>query len=206
MGFENDHTVFVKTRLYKMVGEGLFVDEDGRRYRPFGDLGYHCGPNILTGFKMAAGHAQQLFNTTWSRQRVFVEQGFGHITNTFKTHQFMPLQRPNVSRLSVWYMLSVLFTNCQVCLYGSHAATHFNCAPPSLEEYLKAWDKDEQFAAVFDRFRPEFYWMRLLKEDWGMYNTGTKEMREMGMKQAETQEHEEEEEEEEDGKQQIYMV
>lgn len=48
--------------------------------------------------------------------------------------------------------------------------------------------KDEQFAAVFDRFRPDIYWMRLHEEPRNMYNVGTKEMGK----------HEDEEEEEEE--------
>lgn len=188
MGCNNDYEVFKMSQLYKMLDKGLFADEDGKVYRPFSDMGYHCGLNILTGFREAHGNAQRLFNTTWSQQRVFVEQGFGQITNTFRMHQFMPLQRVQVSRLSVWYLMSVVLTNCQVCLYGSKAANHFKCPPPSLEEYLKPWEKDEQFAAVFDRFRPDIYWMRLHEEPRNMYNVGTKEMGK----------HEDEEEEEEE--------
>ena len=47
MGWAHDHSVFALSRMYHMLDLGLFVDEDGKRYRLFGDLGYHCGPNIL---------------------------------------------------------------------------------------------------------------------------------------------------------------
>ena len=180
MGWEHDHSVFKKSRLYDMLDQGLFVDEDGKRYRPFADLGYFVGPNILTGFKEANEFAHEVFNTTWSRQRVFVECGFGDVTNTFKIHQFLPLQKPNKSRLAVWYLVSVLLTNCQVCLYGSKAADHFNCPPPSLTEYLKVWDDDPQFAAVYDRFRPDEFWcMRTPEEKMHKYNTGKAEWEKM---------------------------
>ena len=81
-----------------------------------------------------------------------------------------------LSRIAVWYLVSVLLTNCQVCMYGSQASGYFQCAPPSLEEYLRKESIDDPaWKDAYDTYRPAMYTMRLKKEPRTKWNTGQKE-------------------------------
>lgn len=108
--------------------------------------------------------------------RIMIEWGFGKVVNTFRIHSFTPVQKPHLSRIAVWYLVSVLLVNCQVCMYGSQAAAYFECKPPSLEEYLReASIDDPAWKEAYDKYRPLIYPMRLPKEDRTKWNTGQKE-------------------------------
>lgn len=170
VGWVNDHSMLMTSRLHELMDEGVF----GEGLCVYGDQGFYIGPGIWTGYSGAApGSAEDQFNHKWNGQRTSVEWGFGKVANTFRTHDFTPLQKPNLSRIGVWYLVSVLLTNCQVCLYGSQAAGHFQCPPPTLEEYLRAeWHEDPAFAEVYDRYRPCMYPFRLKEEKLTRWNTG----------------------------------
>jgi hypothetical protein len=81
-----------------------------------------------------------------------VEWGFGAITKAWQSLDFATLQKPQRSRIGAWYLVSMLLTNCRMCLRGSQASQYFNCAPPSLDEYLTEWNDD--FARWHEKYKP----------------------------------------------------
>jgi hypothetical protein len=162
------------SELLAMLDGGLF----GESAWLYGDLGFvRCGGGILTAFtEEEAGAATEALNSELNSHRTSVEWGFGKVANTFRSHSFVPVQKPKLSRIAVWYLVSVLLVNFQVCLYGSEAAGHFGCPPPTLEEYLRAeWHEDPAFAEAIEMYRPELYPMRQAGEVWNKWNTGQKE-------------------------------
>jgi hypothetical protein len=184
-GWYNDRTMVDICQLEKMLEGGLFGD--GLLY---GDKGFkYCGRKILTAFTDDdAGDKAQRFTSLLNSVRIIVEWGFGKILNTFRMHSFTPVQKPHLSRIAIWYLVSVLLMNCQVCLYGSEASSYFECKPPSLKEYLRAeWEEDPAFADAYDTYRPRMYPMRLPGENWTKWNTGRKQwkyLQEQGLEVA----------------------
>lgn len=171
VGWVNDHTMMMLTRLSEMLTDGWYLD--GQQGLVYGDLGFHRGPGILTGVRENEKGRERGINHVMNSDRVSVEWGFGGVVNQFRMHSFTPLQKPLLSRIAIWYLDSVLLTNCQICMYGSEAAGHFDCQPPSLSEYLRSqWDEDPLFAEAFDRYRPDIYPMRLAHEKLTKWNTG----------------------------------
>jgi len=184
-GWYNDRSMVDICQLEEMLEGGLFGD--GLLY---GDKGFkYCGPKILTApTEDDAGDKAQALTSLLNSVRIVVEWGFGKILNNFRTHSFTPVQKPHLSRIAVWYLVSVILTNCQVCLYGSEASSYFDCQPPSLEEYLRAeWEEDPAFAEAYEKYRPQTYPMRLQGENWTRWNTGRKQwkyMQEQGLEVA----------------------
>jgi len=78
----------------------------------------------------------QRFNSAMGYVRLSVEWSFGKVANTFAFIDFAKNMKALLQPVGKFYLLSVLFTNCHTCLYGSETSYFFNCPPPSLEEYL----------------------------------------------------------------------
>lgn len=193
-GWVNDHSMTMASSLPEMLEGGLF----GEGSLVYGDGGFHLMPGLIVGDPDGDPDARAFMHLT-NRHRVSVEWGFGKVLNTFRMHSYTPVQKPNLSRVGVWYLVSVLLMNCQVCLYGSVAAQHFKCPPPTLEEYLRAtWDEDPTFAETFERYRPRMYPMRMKGESKNRWNTGKwewEEMQRLGLEEMSDGEEEEAEDE-----------
>lgn len=185
VGAINDHRMVCISELESMLQGGLF----GEGAMVYGDLGFaHCGPGILSAFTPEeTGVLTNALNSRMNSERVSVEWGFGKVLNTFRMHSFVPVQKPKLSRIAVWYLVSVLLMNCQVCIYGSETADYFGCPPPTVEEYLRAeWHEDPAFAEAIETYRPELYPMRQRAEVWNKWNTGQEEwelMEELGLEE-----------------------
>lgn len=205
VGAINDHSMVCISELLSMLEGGLF----GEGAELYGDLGFvHCGGQILTAFTHdEAGDVTDALNSELNSHRTSVEGGFGKVVNTFRKHSFTPVQKPKLSRIAVWYLVSVILMNCQVCMHESEAAGHFNCPPPTVEEYLRAeWHEDPAFTKAIEKYRPQLYPMRLREEKWTKWNTDQKEwaaMQRMGLEEYDPNEKQEgegeDEDEEEDG-------
>ena len=102
----------------------------------YGDLGYPIIGNLLAGWKgkNLPAHRDR-FNKRMSRARVAIEQAFGHWVSTFKFVQHYQNLKPRLQAIPLIHLVTVLLTNCHVCLYPtSHPmCSMFDCEPPELE-------------------------------------------------------------------------
>lgn len=163
--------------LFDMLEAEEFKDEDGcTDYFIYGDLGYDLSSHLITGF-LEPDKEEALFNKLWSRDRVAVEWGFMDISSRFQALNLMLLQKPRLSRIGVWYNVSVLLMNCYKCYYGCEASAHFNCKAPEVKDYLKEWD--ETFEYYFRKYRPDVYPFRMAEEELTEWNTNKEEWREL---------------------------
>lgn len=178
-GGNNDWQMISDSRLLEMLEQGFFKDSDGKQYFVYGDLGFHVRKNMLTGWneadKQRAANAAmkrqyEEFNREWSGARVSVEWGFGDVTAEFESLNLLFFQKPNVSRIGVWYLVAVLLTNCWKCYNGRGK---FFCDPPSIREYLRPWDAT--FEATFREWRPRKYIFRMEEEETNEWNVGSAE-------------------------------
>lgn len=160
-GNRSDQYILSQSNLLEMAENGEFTDEEGNQYFFFGDLGYTSGIGILSGFKEATGVFKS-FNHIWSNQRIAVEWGFGAITRAWQSLDFVTLQKPRRSRIGMWYLVSMILTNCHMCLHRSQASQYFDCQPPSLDEYLVEWNED--FASWHNKYLPS-KWAFTLPEE-----------------------------------------
>ena len=162
-----------------MLEEGYFRDESGQEYFLYGDLGFHIRKNLLTGYngaeRLRAANDEEkrqfeLFNREWSGARISVEWGFGDVTREFQALNLVLFEKPNLSRIGVWYLTAVFLTNCWKCCNGRGK---FFCDPPSIREYLRPWDAT--FEETFRKWQPEEYIFRMPEEKKNEWNVGTKE-------------------------------
>lgn len=197
-GWFNDKGMVNKSGLAQMLEGGLFGD-----VLLYGDKGFvGCSPKILTFFtEDEAGDKAQGYTSLLNSVRIMIEWGFGKVVNTFRIHSFTPVQKPHLSRIAVWYLVSVLLVNCQICMYGSEASSYFGCKPPSLKEYLREESiEDPAWKEAYDAYRPAIYPMRLPWEKRTKWNTGQREwayMQRQGVEEIEGVDSEAEEAEDE---------
>jgi hypothetical protein len=80
---------------------------------------------------------QVLFNKRLSQVRIAVEWVFKDVKKYFSHVAFPRKMCIGKTPVGSWYVASALLWNFRCCLYGSPTATYFDCAAPSLEEYLQ---------------------------------------------------------------------
>lgn len=171
--FTNDKQMLKLSRLFDMLENEEFMDEDGcTDYFIYGDLGYNLSRHLMTGF-MEPDARERLFNKLWSKDRVAVEWGFMDVSSRFQALNLMLFQKPKLSRIGVWYLVAVLLMNCYKCYYRCTASYHFDCDTPDIDVYLKKWD--ETFARYFSKYRPEVYPFRMAEEKLTEWNTTVEE-------------------------------
>lgn len=84
-------------------------------------------------------YTHKRFNKTLSRVHIIVKQAFSDTQNLWLFNAFALGFRPGSQPVAVYYMASVLLTNCFTCLQGNSAAgSKFPVQPPTLEAYLSA--------------------------------------------------------------------
>ena len=71
-----------------------------------------------------------------SKVRECVEWGFGKIINLWAFLDFSKNLQMFSSPISTYYTVMAFLTNCHTCLYAGQTSQFFECAPPTLEEYL----------------------------------------------------------------------
>lgn len=134
-GRRHDITLFRKSGLEDVLEAEFEVE--GRQFYLFGDPAYVLRAYMQKAFEGAAlSEAQRAFNKAMAECRTAVEWGFKDIRKYF-THVDMP-RKMGIRKVPVARLLyvSAFLWNLRACLYGSQTATFFDCAPPTLEEYL----------------------------------------------------------------------
>jgi hypothetical protein len=133
-GRRHDITLYRHSKVEEKL-EDLYEQYDVCIY---GDPAYVLRPWLITphkGGNISASQAQ--FNKEMSQVRLAVEWGFGKIVSLFAFLDFKKNLKILLSPIGKYYAIGALLTNCHTCLHGSIASVYFDCAPPTLEEYLK---------------------------------------------------------------------
>ena len=81
--------------------------------------------------------AERQFNSLMSKSRICVEWGFCDISAKFGIVDHKRNQRLLHEAVGKYYAVAAILTNCHTCLYENETSSHFNLAPPTLEEYLQ---------------------------------------------------------------------
>ena len=160
-GNRTDEFMYGEINLEAMWKAEEFTDDDGKEYFVYADCGYTSGYGILAGWKEATGIFRRS-NYIWSKQRISVEWGFGAVKSLWKMLSFRYLQKPQRSRVSVWYLVCIILTNCHMCLHRSQASLYFDCKPPNIEEYLHP--RDAEFDRAFEKYKRKSYPMAYIDE------------------------------------------
>ncbi|RLN60722.1 hypothetical protein BBJ28_00023087 [Nothophytophthora sp. Chile5] len=104
----------------------------------YGDPAYPLTSWLISPVKQRVlSDAESAFNRSMSRSRVTVEWCFGQIVRYWAFLDFKKQHKIFLSPVAKYYLTGTLLTNAITCLHGSQVASFFDCAPPSLEEYLE---------------------------------------------------------------------
>lgn len=146
----NDMYMVGKSRLPEMIKKEFTVHR--WQYFVYGDQGYLSSPFLLAGIRDAQGIEKHV-NYKWSKTRISSEWSFNRIITLWQMLDCTRMQKTQQRLVAVWYLVSVLLTNCYACMTGdSQASRYFEVKPPSLEEYLRPWD--ENFRRWREEYRP----------------------------------------------------
>ena len=80
--------------------------------------------------------AQDFSNDQHSPIRVCNENVISLINNCWKLLDYRKVAMKSKQPLALYYKLGALLTNCFTCLDGNQIGEYFDCAPPTLEQYL----------------------------------------------------------------------
>lgn len=134
-GTRHDSAILTESGLLDML-ELRFQGNNGR-FCVYGDAGYPVSAHIVCPFKGARLTADETeFNKAMCDYRIAVEWAFGKVTQQFAFVDFKKNMKLLLQPIALYYMVSVLLTNCHTALYGSQIADLFHMRPPMLHEYL----------------------------------------------------------------------
>ena len=134
-GRRHDWTLYVESGVEEELQSAL--NFGGKKYCIYGDSGYNNRWYLCIPFQGSNLNSSQLaFNKAMSRLRIPVEWLFKEVKQYFPLMDFARKLKVNQAPVGSLYLLSVLLTNFRACVYRNSLSIYFNCAPPSLEEYL----------------------------------------------------------------------
>ncbi len=115
-------------------------DANGQLLAIYGDGGYVQRDWLQIPFRGAnLTREQKDFNIKMSRVHALVEWGFGKVSTIWAFANYYTNQKVFHQPIGTYFLIASLFTNAHTCLYGSEISAYFGLAPPSLEEYFRAW-------------------------------------------------------------------
>lgn len=110
----------------------------GRQLFVYGDPAYGTSNAVISGVKRIGDltEDEREFNRQMSKVRQSVEWGFGNVIKNFSFVDYDKSLRLGLQPVGQLYLLAILFTNIRTLLYSSEVSQKFQCAPPTLHEYL----------------------------------------------------------------------
>jgi hypothetical protein len=133
VGSKNDLNLLAESGLQTRI-EPLVLQADGRHLQLFGDRFYRGQPLVMCPFGQTSDIGERRFNDLMAAQRVYVETGFGKITQYFCATDLRRAMRSGLIPTASHYMVSALMTNVHTCMHGSNIPWWIE--PPSVEAYL----------------------------------------------------------------------
>lgn len=113
------------------------MDIDGKKYHIFGDSGYswrvflevpYSGANVTV--------AQRAFNHAMSKVRITVEWFFMEVKRLWGLTDAKRKMRVGEMPAGLIYRAAVVLTNLRNCVSPNIISQYFECAPPTIEEYI----------------------------------------------------------------------
>ncbi|KAI5803644.1 hypothetical protein EDC01DRAFT_594529, partial [Geopyxis carbonaria] len=106
----------------------------------YGDPAYYLAFGIMGAYRSRQNRPLpeplKQMNSLMSSMRVSVEHGFAKVMTLWSFNGFKGDLRVGLSPVGAYFMIAVLFANIHTCFNGSQTGYTFNCAPPTLEEYI----------------------------------------------------------------------
>lgn len=133
-GRRHDWTLYSRSGIDGCLEQTMCVD--GFQYCLYGDSGYNNREYLCIPFQGHVNEDQRKFNQVMSGARVTVEWMFKELKLSWTTMDFKRKLKVKEAPVGSCYVLATLLCNIQSCFYGNQVATYFNCAPPTLEEFL----------------------------------------------------------------------
>jgi hypothetical protein len=136
MGSVSDSTMMHDSRIIQDL------DEIARHYNYlfglYGDPAYPHSPVMYKPF-MAGAHismAQRMYDHLGARMRVTVEWKFGDLQQCWRCLTEWKQLRILAMPVPRYMRVGMFLTNCVNCHYPNRTESYFDCAPPTLAEYL----------------------------------------------------------------------
>lgn len=110
-----------------------------QRLKLYADKLYRTNSLIISAYSLRDGALLPWMtnsNAIMSAIRVGVEWAFGKIIVRAAYSDFSKGQRLQESAVAKYYYVAVLLCNIHTCMNGSVHTKHFNCVPPTVEDYL----------------------------------------------------------------------
>lgn len=134
-GRRHDWTLYVRSNMDAQLESAMY--HDAREYCIYGDSGYNARWFLECPFQGADLNAnQRAFNAAMAESRVTVEWAFKEVKCYWTTVDFKRKMRLKESPIGALYQAAVVLTNMRACVYPNQTSQYFDCAPPSLEEYV----------------------------------------------------------------------
>ena len=113
-------------------------DQDGEPCYLFGGAAYALSPWIMAPYKGNLTQRERKFNKAYSKVRVSVEWGFGHIVSLWPFLDSPKQQQTLLSSsgLGKQFIVGGILKNCHSCFYRNVSSSRFDVRPPSIDEYL----------------------------------------------------------------------
>jgi hypothetical protein len=139
-GRRHDSYIYKHSALPTVFDDLPVVTIDGKvaPVAVYADPGYFLSTRILMPFPDGRDcPMHQAFNVSMSRLRITVEWGYSRVTRLWKHLNYAENQKVFKSPIGAQYMVAVVLTNVLTCVDGGNEISdYFQCAPPTLEEYL----------------------------------------------------------------------
>ena len=134
----HDNRVLVESRLQDLLSA---IQVDTRtQWLIYADAAYGNTTTIMSGFdrlQRARNADMDRLTRSLNAERTSVEWCFGKVSVKFKWLESKDANKLGKTACGLYYLVSVLLTNCITCLKGGNLHySIFKCSPPSLGEYL----------------------------------------------------------------------
>jgi len=134
-GRRHDWTLHIRSGLDETLP--ALLDVSGTRYCIYGDSGYNRRWYLEVPFKgTTLTPAQTAFNKAMSSIRISVEWIFKEVKMHFTVVDFKRKMKILESPIGLLFLCCMFLSNCRNCVYHNQISQYFECAPPTLEEYL----------------------------------------------------------------------
>ena len=131
-GSRHDSYIF-DSSLFNMRFADSQQEHPNIQYKSYMDKGYRNDTHAIAAYHILANHRN---TNVMSKQRIGVEWVIRKIYVICPIIKHLCTMKVPLSPVSTYFHTGALLTNIHARLDGSQNATHFDCIPPSLEEYF----------------------------------------------------------------------
>jgi len=135
-GRRSDAFLYYESELDRHLRDDLKIGE--KQYCIYGDQAYVLRPWMQVGFPRKRATPEQLrYNNKMNAARIAVEWSYGEVKASWASQDYARKLQTGKVPVGLLYIICVLLRNFKTCLgHNTIAEGHFNCTPPSLEEYI----------------------------------------------------------------------